>query len=250
MKLKWLLFTLLTCFFSRDSSAQSGLTDTSKENVFTYVEQMPEFPGGQAGLMKFLQENIHYPADARAGGAEGKVVAQFIVNEDGHISDISILRSIYPSCDSEVIRVLSKMPPWNPGKQNGVAVKVYFKLPVTFKLNEADLTKANITLPFYPAGNDSLQLFIYRNIQYPRVARKNKTEGTVTLSFDVDSVGNSRNIKVFKSLGNGCDEEAIRILKLIPHWNPGTKEGKAVTMPYYINVDFELEEKKGSEGPK
>jgi len=205
---------------------------------------MPEFPGGQAELMKFIQQNIVYPDDARSAGIEGKVIAQFIVNEDGRISDITVLRGIYPGCDSEVIRVLTRMPQWKPGKQNGTTVKVYFKLPVTFKLNEVDLTRPNITLPSYPAGEDSLRAFIKKNRQYPKAARKNKTEGTVTLSFNVDSAGNVRDIKVYKSVGNGCDEEAIRILKLIPHWNPGTKEGKAVTMPYYINVEFKLEAKK------
>ena len=244
MKQKFALVFLLSILPAVKSFAQIQQNDSAKKVVFTYVEEMPEFPGGQGGLMKFLHQNIEYPEDARSESIEGKVIVQFIVNENGSISDITILRGIYPSCDSEVIRVLSKMPQWKPGKQNGTAVKVYFKLPVTFKLNEADLTKPNITLPFYPVGEDSLRAFIKKNLQYPKQAKKNKTEGTVTLSFNVDSVGNVRDIKVHKSLGNGCDEEAIRILQLIPHWTPGTKEGKAVTMPYYINVEFKLEVKK------
>lgn len=217
---------------------------SSRDLVFTYVEEMPAFPGGQNELMKFLRDNIQYPPDARAAGAEGKVIAQFIVNEVGKISDIIILRGIYPSCDSEVVRVISKMPQWKPGKQNNNQVKVYFKLPVTFKLNEADLTRANITLPAYPTGEDSLNAFIRSNLQYPKQAKKDKVQGMVTLSFNVDSAGNARDIKVYKSLGKDCDEEAIRLLKLIPHWIPGTKEGKLVTMPYYMNVEFRLEVKK------
>ena len=78
------------------------------------------------------------------------------------------------------------------------------------------------------------------NAKGSKNAKKNKTEGTVTLSFNVDSVGNVRDIKVHKSLGNGCDEEAIRILQLIPHWNPGTKNSKPITMPYYMDVEFKL----------
>lgn len=249
MKQKLIVLVFPAILFAAGSFAQIQPNDsvaklTSKDPVFSYVEEMPEFPGGQSELMKFLQTNIQYPADARAAGAEGKVFVQFIVNEDGKISDITILRGIYPGCDSEVIRVISKMPAWKPGKQNGNRVKVYFKLPVTFKLNEADLTKPNITLPSYPSGEDSLNAFIRKNLQYPKLAKKNKTQGLVTLSFNVDSVGKVRDIKVYKSLGNGCDEEAIRILKLIPHWIPGTKEGYPVTMPYYINVEFKLEGKK------
>src|SRR4051812_36793212 len=93
------LFVALTpLIFSFGAHAQLPESDTvkrsSKELVFTYVEEMPEFPGGQNELMKFLQGNIEYPADARAAGAEGRVVAQFIVNEDGKISDVTILRGI------------------------------------------------------------------------------------------------------------------------------------------------------------
>ena len=244
MKKRLFLLILISIVLVSKSFAQTQQDDSAKKNVFTYVEQMPEFPGGQGDLMKYLQQNIEYPQDARDASAEGRVVAQFIVNEDGSISNITILRGVYPSCDSEVIRILTKMPKWTPGKQNGTAVKVYFKLPVTFKLNEADLTKPNITLPSYPGGEDSLATFIKKNLQYPKQAKKNKIQGTVTISFTVDSVGNVRDIKVYKSLGNGCDEEAIRILRLIPHWNPGTKEGREVTMPYYMNVEFKLEGKK------
>jgi len=244
MKQKFIVLVFLAILFAAGSFAQIQPNDSSKKNVFTYVEEMPEFPGGQSELMKFLQGNIQYPPDARAAGAEGRVVVQFIVNEDGKISDITILRGVYPSCDSEVLRIISKMPAWTAGKQNGNKVKVYFKLPVMFKLNEADLTKPNITLPSYPLGEDSLNAFIKKNLQYPKEAKKNKTQGVVTLSFNVDSVGKVRDIKVFKSLGNGCDQEAIRILKLIPRWIPGTKEGNPVTMPYYINVEFKGEGKK------
>jgi TonB family protein len=245
MKYKW-IFSLLVmqATISHAQQDQNIPPPEPNKNVYTYVEQMPEFPGGQGELMKFLQQNLRYPSDARTAGIEGRVVAQFIVDEKGGISDITILHGVSPSCDSEVVRVISAMPGWNPGKQNGTAVKVYFRLPVTFKLNEADLTKPNITLPSYPGGEDSLNVFIKKNLQYPKAAKKNKTQGTVTLSFDVDSVGKVRDIKVYKSLGNGCDEEAIRILKLVPKWNTGTKEGEAVTMPYYMNVEFKLEEKK------
>ena len=99
-----------------------------------YVEQMPEFPGGQTELIKYLQKNLRYPAAARENGIEGKVVLQFVVDETGNISDIQTVRDIGGGCAEEAIRVVKSMPPWKPGKQNGNAVKVYFKLPVTFKL--------------------------------------------------------------------------------------------------------------------
>ncbi len=108
--------------------------EEAKPQVFTFVEQMPAFPGGEAEMMKFIYKNIRYPPAARENGIDGKVVLQFVVDESGSISDIQVLRDIGGGCAEEAIRVVKLMPPWKPGKQNGNAVKVYFKLPVTFKL--------------------------------------------------------------------------------------------------------------------
>lgn len=99
--------------------------------IFTYVEQMPT-PSVEIGT--YLAQHIHYPEAAKEGGIEGKVILKFVVNEDGGISDITVLRGIGGGCDEEAKRVLAGMPKWKPGKQNGRAVKVYFNLPVVFKL--------------------------------------------------------------------------------------------------------------------
>ena len=116
------------------SSQQTQVVEEKKPEIFMYVEQMPEFPGGQIELIKYLQKNLRYPAAARENGIEGKVVLQFVVDEGGNISDIQVVRDIGGGCAEEAERVVKSMPPWKPGKQNGNAVKVYFKLPVTFKL--------------------------------------------------------------------------------------------------------------------
>ncbi len=116
-----------------DFSAPAPVEEV-KPQIFTYVEQMPDFPGGQTELMKFLQKNLRYPPAARENGIEGRVVLQFVVDESGNISDIQVLRDIGGGCAEEAVRVVKSMPPWKAGKQNGNPVKVYFKLPVTFKL--------------------------------------------------------------------------------------------------------------------
>ena len=221
-------------------SDQQSNRDSSRKSIFTYVEQMPEFPGGQTELVRFLSGNLKYPDSARSAGIEGRVVLQFIVGKDGSISDVMVLRDIGGGCAAEAVRVVKMMPRWTPGKQNGNPVDVYFKLPVSFRLNEPDLTKAGITTPSYPKGEDSLHMLIQKNLQYPKEAKKKKISGIVVLSFDVDENGKAQNAKVYKSLGYGCDEEAIRIFNLIPEWTPGTKEGRAVAMPYYIEVNFNL----------
>jgi len=117
-----------------NANQQQQVVEEPKPQIFTYVEQMPDFPGGQTELMKFLQKNLRYPPAARENGIEGRVVLQFVVDESGNISDIQVLRDIGGGCADEAIRVVKMMPPWKPGKQNGNPVKVYFKLPVTFKL--------------------------------------------------------------------------------------------------------------------
>lgn len=102
--------------------------------VFDVVEQMPEFPGGAAALMKWLSDNIKYPSIAEENGIQGRVVCTFVVERDGSVTDIQVARSVDPSLDKEAIRVLKKMPKWIPGKQNGSAVRVKYTVPVTFRL--------------------------------------------------------------------------------------------------------------------
>lgn len=102
--------------------------------VFDVVEQMPSFPGGDAALMQFLSSHIKYPVVAEENGIQGRVIATFVVERDGSITDVKVVKSVDPSLDKEAIRVLKSMPKWIPGKQNGSAVRVKYTVPVTFKL--------------------------------------------------------------------------------------------------------------------
>ena len=102
--------------------------------VFEVVEQMPSFPGGDVALMQYLSKNIKYPPVAEEMGIQGRVICTFVVERDGSVSDIRIARSVDPSLDKEAIRVVSGMPKWIPGRQNGQMVRVKYTLPVTFRL--------------------------------------------------------------------------------------------------------------------
>ena len=102
--------------------------------VFDVVEQMPQFKGGDAALMDYLNKNIKYPVIAEENGIQGRVVTTFVVERDGSITDVRVIKSVDPSLDKEAVRVVKAMPKWNPGKQNGAAVRVKFTLPVTFRL--------------------------------------------------------------------------------------------------------------------
>jgi protein TonB len=105
-----------------------------ESKVFEVVEQMPSFPGGDVALMQYLSKNIKYPPVAEEMGIQGRVICTFVVERDGSVSDIRIARSVDPSLDKEAIRVVSGMPRWIPGRQNGQMVRVKYTLPVTFRL--------------------------------------------------------------------------------------------------------------------
>jgi protein TonB len=105
-----------------------------EQEIFTIVEEMPSFPGGDAALMKYLGSNIKYPAIAKDAGIQGTVYVTFVVDEKGEVKDAKVLRSIGGGCDEEAIRVVKSMPKWKPGKQRGKSVKVQYNLPIRFTL--------------------------------------------------------------------------------------------------------------------
>jgi protein TonB len=116
------------------TNIKGGSGDIASDKPVTFAEVMPEFPGGMAALLAFIQKNLHYPAMAREEGIEGKVVISFIVNAFGEIEGAKVMKNIGGGCDKEALRVVNAMPKWKPGKQNGHHVKVYYTLPITFKL--------------------------------------------------------------------------------------------------------------------
>jgi len=105
-----------------------------EDTPFVVVENMPEFPGGDAARMKFLQDNIRYPQLARESGIQGTVYVTFVVERDGSVTDVRVLRGIGGGCDEEAVRVIRAMPRWVPGKQRGQAVRVQFNMPIRFTL--------------------------------------------------------------------------------------------------------------------
>src|ERR1043165_2016507 len=107
---------------------------TETPRVFTFVEQNPEFPGGDGALIKFIQRNLKYPKLERKKNIEGKVLVRFIVNEDGQVSDAYVAKGVSPGLDKEAVRVVSMLPKFKAGKQQGKPIKVYFNIPIVFKL--------------------------------------------------------------------------------------------------------------------
>ncbi len=108
--------------------------EVSEQEIFTVVESMPEFPGGPQAMMEYIARNIKYPPMARESGIQGRVFVNFVVEPDGSVTNVNVLRGIGGGCDEEAIRVVESMPKWTPGRQRGKAVRVSFNLPVRFTL--------------------------------------------------------------------------------------------------------------------
>ena len=119
---------------AKEVIAQPEPPKEEETKVFDVVEQMPSFPGGPSALMQYLSSNIKYPVVAEENGVQGRVVCTFVVERDGSITDVRVIKSVDPSLDKEAVRVVKSMPKWIPGKQNGSAVRVKYTVPVTFRL--------------------------------------------------------------------------------------------------------------------
>jgi len=156
-KLSLLLFVLL-CYACEDDLAtqpdgsqlqvaeiiDEEEVDATVGEVFHVVEDMPSFPGGMEAYNSYLAKNLNYPKQARDKGIEGRVFLSFIVNEDGSLSDLQILRGIGGGCDEEALRVYLESPNWKPGKQRGKIVKTKMQAAITFKLNDENSSQMTI----------------------------------------------------------------------------------------------------------
>lgn len=203
-----------------------------------YIETMPEFPGGQQELMHYLQKSLRYPRIARELNVQGKVVTQFVINEDGSISDISILSSPGCGCDEEAIRVIQSMPKWKPGTQQGAPVKVYFKLPLVFKMSIDPDPNAGNRAASFPGGDKALYSYIKKHLRYPDEAKKNKIKGAVQIKFTVLKDGSTNNFEIVSSPGRGCGEEAVRVIRSMPPWLSAYKNCEAVEAEKTLIIHF------------
>ena len=241
-KLMTLLLVMLACM---SVSAQDTMVDETCP---------PQFPGGDAALISFLNENIKYPPTAAQDRIEGKVIVQFLVEKTGGIGEVKVLRSIREDLDEEAVRVIKMMPDFHPGKQDGEAVDMWFTVPVSFKLFDemASLTPTeaendttagvpdDFQPPMFPGGEQALMLFIKANLRYPPQAAKRKAEGKVVMTFVVDKTGKVTEIKVAKSVDIYLDAEAIRVCKLLPDFYPARQNGELVSVWFTLPITFKL----------
>jgi len=130
----WMMLALLSMGMTYAVNGRSADQVVEDEEVFQNVDKKPEFPGGQTALERFIKNHLRHPVSVREGDLNGRVVCEFVVNKDGSVSDIEVVRSNYPTMNDEVVRMLQEMPRWEPGELNGESVRVRYTLPVQFHL--------------------------------------------------------------------------------------------------------------------
>ena len=209
----------------------------------------PQFPGGDAALINFLNANIVYPQQAAQDKVEGKVVVQFTVKKTGKIDNVKVLRSVRKDLDDEAVRVVKMMPDFIPAKQDGEVTDMPYTIPVSFKLfdemepltvSEGSDVPDGFEPPMFPGGERALMEFLKENVKYPPMAAKRKTQGRVVMTFVVDKTGKVTEIKVAKSVDIYLDTEAIRVCKLLPDFIPARQNGEPVSVWFTLPITFRL----------
>lgn len=231
--------------------------DSSDEGdkVFEYTDDFPEFPGGQQEMMKFLADNVKYPADAEAGRIQGVVIVGFIIEKDGRVSNIKVLRGVLPSLDAEAVRVIGMMPAWKPGMSSeGKPVRFRFNIPMNFKLTPKSEEKAQKAksdkqgevfektdvMPEYEGGMEEMMKTLNANVVYPKEAVDKNIQGMVVVSFIVEKDGSTTDFKLIRGIDPNLDAEALRVVKLLDKWIAAEQHGKPVRCRMNVPVNFRL----------
>ena len=256
-----LIASNISCISSekQEEISEKQESRAAEGEVFQVVEEMPEFPGGMGECMKWLGQNIKYPADAKEKGVQGRVIVQFVVEKDGTIVNAKVVRGVDPDLDAEALRVVNQSPKWKPGKQKGEAVRVKYTLPIMFRLgNDSSDSKAAEApreakvdengvhqvceeMPEFPGGMAECMKYLSKNINYPEDCKKEGIQGRVIVQFVVDKDGSIKDPTIARGVHPSLDKEALRVLSSMPNWKPGKQKGEAVKVRYTIPVMFRLQ---------
>jgi len=247
-------FTLSGDAIERKSRFDVLGTDT----VYLYTNFPPEFRGGYEALKKFKAENVNFPSEVKNLGIEGFVSVRFIVEKDGSLSDIKVIRGVSPTLDAEAIRVTKMMPPWHPGMEKGRPVRFQYLTNYEFLSTPRPPVVMDGEVPFvvveemplYPGGDSVLLAWIRENTKYPESAKKNGIEGRVIVRFCITEVGGIDRVSVLKGVDTELDNEAIRVVKSLPKFKPGKQGGKPVPVWYMVPISFGLDKPEDQSAPK
>lgn len=235
-------------------SSQSTLPQPDKLKVG--ASTLPSFPGGMDSLRAYLEQRIVYPKEALQKKIQGRVLITFVVQPDGQLSEISVLRGADLPLDKEAMRVIRSMPRWVPGKEKGIAVAKSVTIPITFKLptsssvtyapnptsqKEAKSQEVEDNLqPMFPGGDQALIAYMSDNLVYPEEAVKKQLQGRLLVRFVVEPDGQLSQVGIHRSIHPLLDAEAVRMVKSMPRWIPARNNGVAVAAPMMLPITFKL----------
>lgn len=265
---------LLTVLFSflNALQAQEPITARLAPNSMPNITPA-QFAGGENIFYKYLADNIKYPPILIKIKLEGSLDLKFMIDKQGKVKDIEIIRGFDPDADDEVLRVMRTMPAWIPAKENGEVIDYIHHLTITFTLTEGlieqskkpvedpapETVKTEIPLiveqpqenavlkedslnhaPKFSGGTEAMEAYFKKNMKYPKRAIEYGIEGRVVFNLEISAEGKISNIWLFKGLFYECNEEAYYLIKKMPDWIPGIKNGKPVAMQVMVPVAFTL----------
>ena len=233
--------------FSTSDITSIKVNKADNDTVLSICEVMPEFPGGVEKFMEFLSGNIKYPETAKDKNISGRVFIQFVIEKDGSVTNVKVMKGIGGGCDEEAVRVVKSMPKWKPGMQDGKPVRVSYNLPIVFKLDDVDQSKiydTPETMPEFVGGTEAMIEYMQANLTVPEKYQKMDVAAQyrVLVKFVVAEDGSVTDVEVPKPepAKKDLNDEAVRVVKGMPKWKPGTVNGKPVKVKYMLPIVFKL----------
>jgi TonB family protein len=257
-------------------------TSVKDDKIYDIVEENAQFPGGDMAMYKWISEHLKYPEECKEKGIQGRVMVQFVVNKDGSIPDIKVLKSPHSLLSEEAVRVVKAMPKWTPAKDKGKVVRSHFRLPINFKLPGKqtateqgkpsepvvqEVTSRPTGKPItetaddgifidyetsaeFPGGAEAMYKWIADHIKYPEECKAKGIQGRVTLSFVIEVDGSVTGVRAVRSPDDRLSQEAIRVVSAMPKWKPATQMDKPVRCNYRLPITFRLPPAQTEQKPK
>ncbi|MDH6311045.1 protein TonB [Dysgonomonas sp. PFB1-18] len=242
-----LLLSILSCF------GQYGDQDEEMKVGLIKYERMPQYPGGETELYKFINKNFVYPQSAIDDGVEGMVRIRFLIREDGTPDSIFVVKGIHSECDSIALSIVKMIPKWEVGgnfsDKNSESEDIWFTLSIRFDqtnwiIRNEGICKTPDRMPSFPGGEEEMYKY-FREKTKPKPPCPTCTmgylpQGRVTVRFIVTRTGKIRDVKIIKGLDQASDKIAFRAVKDMPDWTPAQHNGKDVNTYYTLPVIFRL----------
>lgn len=207
-----------------------------KESNSSYPKvrnRAPMFPGGEGCLDDFIEKHMEYPLSAKNDGVEGRVFVDFIVNANGKISDVNVLKSVDYRLDEEAVRIVSNMPKWNSGINKGQSVAMRCAIPIDFSLHDKKFKS-----PLFPGGSEAFEEYLQNEIYYPLDALIGEVQGTVVAKYTINSKGKVSDVEFVETVNPSLARVVKRALLGMPKWKPGKANGQTIDTRCTLTVKF------------